>query len=38
MAQPTNLPSPRSRLLKRIQDVLPTLSANDRRLADHLLN
>jgi DNA-binding MurR/RpiR family transcriptional regulator len=31
------VPSPRSRLMKRIQDVLPTLSANDRRLADHLM-
>lgn len=37
MAPPNNLPSPRSRLLKRVQGVLPTLSANDRRLADHLL-
>jgi DNA-binding MurR/RpiR family transcriptional regulator len=37
MAKQNSLSSPRSRLLKRIQGVLPTLSANDRRLADHLL-
>ncbi len=38
MAQPNRVASPRSRLLKRIQSVLPTLSANDRRLADYLLD
>jgi DNA-binding MurR/RpiR family transcriptional regulator len=37
MAPSNNTPSPRSRLLNRIQGVLPSLSANDRRLADHLL-
>lgn len=37
MKLPSDLNNPRSRLLKRIQDVLPELSANDRRLADHLL-
>lgn len=38
MTQATGPLGPRSKLLSRIQEVLPQLSANDRRLADHLLS